>query len=167
MAFNPAQRIEFFLAKIAGEDVDISTLTPPVPTNAIEKSLLQFAENNADASAVVANVYVVGTFATPTSVVSDAKVEDILAAADAGRDITVKVFAVASVTGDDVLAAAAASESKVAVCTSKLAYCDPAGKAAYFGPAIYSSSSVSYSISGTQGVSSDTWVVDSSLAPAG
>lgn len=41
---NPKQRLEFFLAKIAGEDVDIATLVPPVPTSQTEKILLEIAD---------------------------------------------------------------------------------------------------------------------------
>lgn len=47
---EPKQRLEFFLAKIAGEDVDISTLVPPVATNQIEKILLAIAEKMGDST---------------------------------------------------------------------------------------------------------------------
>lgn len=45
---EPKQRLEFFLAKIAGEDVDISTLVPPVATSQIEKILLAIADKMGD-----------------------------------------------------------------------------------------------------------------------
>lgn len=177
MSFSPYQRLEFFLAKVAGEDVDISTLVPPVATNAIEQALLSIAENSAkeDAaveelkktSGIIVDVYVIGTFADPTSVVSGTKVSDIVNAAKSGKDVTVIVYSVADVDGDDVVAAAAASESKVAVCASKLVSCDISGKVAYFYPLGYSSGDITYGITGTHGSSSDTWVVDASLAPAG
>lgn len=41
---EPKTRIEFFLAKVAGEDINIETLTPPVPMNEVEKALLKIAE---------------------------------------------------------------------------------------------------------------------------
>lgn len=41
---NPKTRDELLLAKIAGEDVDIATLTPPVAINEKEKALLNIAD---------------------------------------------------------------------------------------------------------------------------
>ena len=43
-------REELLLAKIAGEDVDISTMTPPVAINKREKLLLDIADRLADFS---------------------------------------------------------------------------------------------------------------------
>ena len=39
MSVKPNERIEFFLAKIAGEDIDTNTLTPPGAINATERAL--------------------------------------------------------------------------------------------------------------------------------
>jgi len=48
---KPTQRLEFFLAKIAGEDIDIATLVPPVATSKLEKILLAIADRIDDGSA--------------------------------------------------------------------------------------------------------------------
>lgn len=42
--WNIASRIELLLAKIAGHDVDINTMTPPVATNLTEELMLEIAE---------------------------------------------------------------------------------------------------------------------------
>lgn len=42
--FKIATRIEYFLAKVAGRDVDVSTLTPPVAANATEELLGEIAD---------------------------------------------------------------------------------------------------------------------------
>ena len=44
MTSNPSTRIEFILAKIAGREVDLDTLTPPPPINLTEELLLEIAE---------------------------------------------------------------------------------------------------------------------------
>jgi len=42
--FNITDRIEFILAKVAGREVDLETLNPPAPINAVEELLLEIAE---------------------------------------------------------------------------------------------------------------------------
>ena len=42
--WNIASRIELLLAKIAGHDVDLGTMTPPVASNLTEELLLEIAE---------------------------------------------------------------------------------------------------------------------------
>lgn len=42
--WNIASRIELLLAKIAGHDVDLGTMTPPVATNLTEELLLEIAD---------------------------------------------------------------------------------------------------------------------------
>lgn len=42
--WKPETRIDLLLAKIAGHDVDISTMTPPVASSATEQFLLEIAE---------------------------------------------------------------------------------------------------------------------------
>lgn len=44
MAVKPNERIEFFLAKAAGEDIDTKTLTPPGAINAIERALEKISD---------------------------------------------------------------------------------------------------------------------------
>lgn len=49
-------RLEFFLAKVAGKDIDIATLVPPVASTTTEELLLAIADrlDNADGAAPVA-----------------------------------------------------------------------------------------------------------------
>lgn len=42
--WNIASRLELLLAKIAGHDVDLGTMTPPVATNLTEELLLEIAD---------------------------------------------------------------------------------------------------------------------------
>lgn len=42
--WNITSRLELLLAKIAGYDVDLGTMTPPVATNLTEELLLEIAE---------------------------------------------------------------------------------------------------------------------------
>lgn len=51
MKKNIRSRLEFFLAKVAGKDVDITKLTPPVASDTIEELLLEIAERLDAASA--------------------------------------------------------------------------------------------------------------------
>ena len=44
MNVEPKERIEFFLAKIAGEDIDVKTLMPPGPINPTEQALCEIAD---------------------------------------------------------------------------------------------------------------------------
>lgn len=60
--FDIRTREEMYLAKAAGKSVDVSTLTPPVPTNATEELLLEIdkrfkdAEKGTDATTTKAGV---------------------------------------------------------------------------------------------------------------
>lgn len=51
--WNIASRIELLLAKIAGHDVDINTMTPPVATNLTEELMLEIAERMDNSSPII------------------------------------------------------------------------------------------------------------------
>ena len=53
--FNLSTREEFFLGKVAGRDVDIKTLTPPVETSAFEELMSEIAERIGDTEKATAN----------------------------------------------------------------------------------------------------------------
>ena len=54
MKFDIRSRLEFFLAKVAGKDVDLNTIVPAGATNAVEELLLEIADRIADAGAAPA-----------------------------------------------------------------------------------------------------------------
>lgn len=76
-------REEFFLAKIAGHDVDIATLTPPVPVNTTEKLLLEIAEAaaaSAEGAAKIAENVPEAAGSAPTAAEFKALLDALIAA---------------------------------------------------------------------------------------
>lgn len=69
--WKPETRIDLLLAKIAGHDVDISTMTPPVASSATEQFLLEIAEKIDGVQRIVPKVIIKaeteGTSGSPTS----------------------------------------------------------------------------------------------------
>lgn len=63
--WKPETRIDLLLAKIAGHDVDISTMTPPVASSATEQFLLEIAERIVPK--VIIKAETEGTSDSPTS----------------------------------------------------------------------------------------------------
>lgn len=54
MKFDIRSRMEFFLAKVAGKDIDLNTIVPAGASNAVEELLLEIADRIGDAGTVPA-----------------------------------------------------------------------------------------------------------------
>lgn len=55
MKFDIRSRLEFFLAKVAGKDVDLNTVVPAGASNAVEELLLEIADRFDDAGEAPSN----------------------------------------------------------------------------------------------------------------
>lgn len=87
--WNITSRLELLLAKIAGHDVNLGTMTPPVATNLTEELLLEIADrldNSGGEGGGNANII----YLTDTDGELNASYEDIEAAFEAGSLVFVK-----------------------------------------------------------------------------
>ena len=103
MKFDIRSRLEFFLAKVAGKDIDLNTIVPAGATNAVEELLLEIADriDGADAQGGGESGSVVYLDITPTDDThftvkingENATYTDVKALYDAGNLIVARAMA--------------------------------------------------------------------------
>lgn len=95
---KPGLRQDFYLAKVAGEDIDLTTLTPPTPVSDTEKYLVKIAdrldeieEGQQDSGGLIVTVRKDGSIYK-----ANKTVDEIYHALESGRGIQCKFYPAAT-----------------------------------------------------------------------